>query len=272
MKLRLARVYVALVCALCAGLLVGKGHAADLQAAPPASPASVNDWQYQLTLYGWATSLAGDVGVRHLPTTSIDLPFSQVLKNLDGALMGSVFARNGDWLLLADLVFAKLSHQWPLQALGGSGLGVGINQTVASGAVGYMLPTGRSDMDFAVTAGLRYMSVKGALSFETHAPLPSLSASQRQWWLDPTIGFFAHWDVNDKWFINAIADIGGFGAGSKLSSTGYLGAGYMWTKSFSTALGYRYLYEDYEGSGARTGTFRYNTTMHGPVVAAAWRF
>lgn len=257
------------------GLGAGSAGAADLAPVPVKAPVSVqppSPWDYQLTIYGWATALSGDVGVRNLPTTSIDTPFSDVLKNLDGALMGTFFADNGQWLFLADIVLAKLSHERSVGAFGGSDLRASVTEAVATGAVGYMLQTGRPDFDFAVTGGLRYMSVKGELSFDTYSALPDLSASQRQWWIDPTVGFFAHWQVNEKWFVNAVADIGGFGVGSKLSSTGYVGIGYLWTENFSTSLGYRYLYEDYEGPGAKTGTFRYNATMHGPTLALAWHF
>ncbi|MFG1418439.1 hypothetical protein V5F38_11085 [Xanthobacter sp. V0B-10] len=258
------------------GLATGMANAADMPMPPmpdrsSEQASSASEWKYQVTLYGWATSLTGDVGIRNLPTTSIDVPFSEVLKHLDGALMGSVFADNGEWLLLADVVFAKLSASRPIDAFGGE-LGAGITELIAMGAVGYMLPTGRSDLDFAITGGLRYASVKGSLSWSGFGPLSDVSANARQWWLDPTLGFFAHLDLNEKWFVNAIADIGGFGVGSDLSSTGYMGVGYMWTKSFSTSLGYRYLYEDYEAPGAKTGSFRYNTIMHGPTFAVAWRF
>lgn len=248
-------------------------HAADLP-TPPVPEPHISDpgWKYQLSLYGWATSLSGDVGVRNLPTTSIDVPFSRVLEDLNGALMGSFFANDGQWLVLADMVYAKLSETHALNAFGGSQLDAEVTQFVATGAIGYMLPTGREDFDFAITGGARYMSVKGSLSFAPFALPVNISGSQRQWWIDPTVGFFAHWELNDKWFVNVIADIGGFGVGSKLSSTGYAGVGYMWTNSFSTSLGYRYLYEDYEAEGAVTGTFRYNTTMHGPTLAVAWRF
>lgn len=195
-----------------------------------------------------------------------------MLKDLNGALMGSVFASNDEWLLVGDIVFAKLSETHTLNAFGGSRLNAEVTQTIATGAIGYKLPTGRDDLDFAITGGARYMSVKGSMSFDPFASPVTISGAQRQWWIDPTIGFFAHWDINDKWFVNVMADIGGFGVGSRLSSTGYAGVGYMWTDSFSTSLGYRYLYTDYETDGARTGTFRYNTTMHGPTVAMAWRF
>ncbi|WP_454683333.1 hypothetical protein [Ancylobacter moscoviensis] len=265
--------------ALIAGLISGAtAQAADRPApAAPASqtaglPAPAPGWEYQLSLYGWATSLVGDVGVRNLPTSSIDVPFSEVLNHLNGALMGSFFAQNGEWILLADVVFAKLSDARDLGTFGGSRLDAEVTQTIATGAIGRMLPTGRPDLDIAITGGVRYMSVKGALSFDPFALPADIAGSQREWWIDPTVGVFAHWELNQKWYVNAIADIGGFGVGSRLSSTGYLGVGYMWTDSFSTSLGYRYLYEDYVGERTGSGSFRYNTTMHGPTVAAAWRF
>lgn len=59
--------------ALCAFLTATTVMASDLPSAPPpVAPAPASGWTYQVSLYGWATSLTGDVGVRNLPTTSID--------------------------------------------------------------------------------------------------------------------------------------------------------------------------------------------------------
>lgn len=249
--------------------------AADLPPEPPAkAPAkapAAPEWRFQATGYAWTTALNGDLGLRNLPTVPVDLSIPQVLRNLDGALMGSFFGTNGEWMFLADLVVAKLSHSQGVGAPGGN-LDVSLTETVATGAVGYLLPTGRPDLEVALTAGLRYVRLKGEMTL-TLGGLPAvLSASQAQGWLDPTVGLFAHWAINDRWFVNLIVDIGGFGVGSDLSSTGYLGVGYMWTKSFSTGIGYRYLYENYEGPGAQTGVFRYDTVMHGPTLSFAWYF
>ncbi len=256
-----------------ASVAPGAACAADMAAAPAVAPPVpvASDWRVQLTVYGWATALNGDVGVGNMPSASVDVPFSEVLRHLDGALMGSVFIENDRWIVLADLVYAKLSDSQGLPSYG-AGVDVGLTETIATGAVGYKLPTGRSDLDVAFTAGARYVNLKATVGLNVYGTAANLSASARQSWIDPTVGVFAHWTVSDKWFVNAIADIGGFGVGSTVSSTGYLGVGYLWTDSFSTALGYRYLYENYEGPGLRAGTFRYDTTMHGPTVAFAWRF
>ncbi|MFT0858593.1 hypothetical protein [Ancylobacter sp. G4_0304] len=257
-------------------LATGAVHAADM---PPPVPVKAvapvetsSDWRYQATFYGWLTAIDGDVGVRDLPTSPVNASIGDVLGNLDGALMGSFLATNGKWLFLADLVLAKLSHGENVGVFGNSRLDAELDQTIATGAVGYWLPLGIQNVDIAATVGLRYVDLSADLSL-TPALLPvTVSRSQSESWVDPTIGLVATWTINEKWFVNAIADIGGFGVGSKLSSTGYLGVGYMWTPSVSTAIGYRYLYEDYESSNGNGGSFRYNTTMHGPTVSLAWHF
>lgn len=265
-----------LAASLALSLPVGGAQAADLPpvapapavvAAPPASA-----WQVQATLYGWATAIDGDVGVGRLPSVPVDATIPDVLKKLDGAVMGSLFARNDQWMLLADLVLARLSHDGHVGTFGGSALDAELSQAIVTGAVGYWLPLGLSNVDIAVTGGLRYMRVSGDLSLTPDVLPLALSGSQSKWWLDPTVGLTVQWHIDERWFMNAIADIGGFGVGSKLSSSGYVGLGYMWTPSLSTAVGYRYLYEDYESTNGQGGTFRYNTTMHGPTVSVAWHF
>lgn len=255
----------------------GAAHAADLPppAVPQPAPAPVetaSDWHFQATMYGWATSIDGNVGVRNLPALPVHVSFPEVLSNLDGALMGSFLASNGQWLVLADLVMAKLSHTDQFGLLGGTSLEAELSQTIASGAVGYWLPLGIPNLDLAVTGGIRYMRVASEISLTPFGLPLTLSRSQSQSWTDPTVGFAAHWAIDARWFVNATADIGGFGVGSKLSSNGYAGVGYMWTSSLSSAIGYRYLYEDFEGPGANGGSFRYRTTMHGPTMSLAWHF
>ncbi len=273
---------VSLAVMLAVGLsAAGPSHAADLAVvadptppAPAAAPAvrSPSDWRYQATLYGWLTAIDGNVGVRRLPSVAVDASISDVLRNLDGGLMGSFLARNDQWLVMTDLVLARLSHDGQVGAYGRSALDATISQTIASAAVGYWLPLGMPNVDLGVTAGLRYMRLSSDVTL-TPERLPfGYSGSSSAGWLDPTVGFAANWRIDDRWFVNALADIGGFGAGSKLSSSGYLGVGYMWTPSISTAVGYRYLYENYESGNGDGGSFRYNTTMHGPTISVAWHF
>ncbi len=46
-----------------------------------------SNWEIQTTLYLWATALEGSLGNGNLPNASLDISFSDILKNLDGAVM-----------------------------------------------------------------------------------------------------------------------------------------------------------------------------------------
>ncbi|MBS7538877.1 hypothetical protein [Ancylobacter lacus] len=265
----------ALALALAGLVAAGPAGAADLsnpaaipvKADPAAAAAPASDWRFQLTLYGWLTGLNGDIGVRDRPTVPLDASISDVLKNLDGAVMGSFLAQNSQWLFIADLVLAQLSHDDTFGRRGELNADATLTQTIATGAVGYKLPIGVANLDLAVTAGLRYVQLSTDLDVTLSGHDFAWSRSDSEQWVDPTVGFVLQWAITDRWYLNAMADIGGFGVGSQLSSTGYVGVGYLWTTSISTAIGYRYLYEDYENGG-----FRYNATMHGPTVNLGWRF
>ncbi|MFG1477541.1 hypothetical protein V5F53_02605 [Xanthobacter sp. V4C-4] len=249
----------------------GDGRAADLAPAPVVQAQAAPLWHFQATAYGWLTAVTGDVGVRNLPPSPVDASILDVLDHLDGALMGTFLASDGRWLFLADLVLAKLTDDQQVGSRGLGSLGSELSQTIATGTIGYWLPLGIPALDLAVTGGLRYVHLSAGVSLGLAGQPLALSGRQGASWYDPTVGLAAHWAISDLWFLNATADIGGFGVGSKLSSNGYVGVGYMWTPSVSTALGYRYLYEDYERNSS-SGSFRYNATMHGPTVSLAWHF
>ena len=100
----------------------------------------------------------------------------------------------------------------------------------------------------------------------------ALSQSGQQEWLDPVFGLSLQYRINDKWFFNALGDIGGFGLGSKLTWQAFAAVGYNWTSSWSTALGYRALYTDYEANTGFLSSFRYETTIHGPFMSVAYHF
>ncbi|MFG1380415.1 hypothetical protein [Xanthobacter versatilis] len=48
--------------------------------------------------------------------------------------------------------------------------------------------------------------------------------------------------------------------------------GYNWTEAWSTAIGYRALYTDYESVTGPRANFRYETTLHGPFMSIAYHF
>jgi hypothetical protein len=232
--------------------------AADLpRRADPAPvlpvPAS---WTYQITLYGWATALTGDVGVRYRQPIGINVPFSEILKYLKGAFMGTFQARNDTWMVLADVVWSDLGAK----RTGRYGGQLDVNQTlgVATAYVGYRLPIDAPALDVRMLAGARGQRLTVDITHFGVLPILDLSASASKEWVDPLVGVAVTYAIDKKWFVNAIADVGGFGVSSNLTTQGFLAVGYKWTDTISTSIGYRALYTDYSNNG-----FTYRTTMHG---------
>jgi hypothetical protein len=257
------------LCAMALGFtLFGTAQAADLAPVPaePPPPVLTEGWRFQLTLYGWATAMDGDVGVRGLPPSDVNLSFADVLGDLDGALMSSLLATDGRWMLLADVILAKVSDSVNVGPFGGV---VDFEQTQAilSGAVGYTLPLGIPNLQVGPTVGLRYNYLKAEIDFNPALLPGNFSTEGSKSWIDPTIGFALRYNFNERWFLNALGDVGGFGVGSDFTAQGFATIGYNWTETISTAVGYRVLYTDYEDGG-----FVYDMTQHGPFASIGIHF
>jgi hypothetical protein len=241
--------------------------AADIAVpAEPSAPIEIaNDWKFQATLYGWATNLNGEVGVRGLPPADVDISFFDILENLDGAVMGSLYATNGEWMVLTDLIWAKISDEVDVGPFGGT-VAFEQRQAIASAIVGYAIPLDVPGLQLSPTVGVRYNRIKVEVDFDP-ALLPGFETEGTKNWVDPIVGLAMHYDINDRWFVNALADVGGFGVGSDLTAQGFLTVGYKWTETISTAIGYRAIYTDYDKDG-----FVYDTTQHGVFSSIGFHF
>lgn len=250
------------------GLMAQPLQAADLAPAPaePAAPITLTDqWKFQLTAYGWATALNGDVGIRGLPPVSVDVTFADILKNLKGGFMGSFYASNGRWMVLTDLIWAKLSAD---ATFGVGGIAKFTQtQAIASGIVGYRLPFGPENLNVSATAGVRYNYLKAEVDIRPGRIPISINRDASKSWVDPVVGLAMRYDFNESWFVNVLGDVGGFGVGSKFTTQGFAAVGYNWSKSISTSLGYRVIYTDYEKGG-----FTYKVTQHGVFSGIAYHF
>lgn len=252
--------------------------AADLPpaAAPAVQPPSL--WRFQATGYGWATALNGETGVRNLPPVSMNVTFGDILKNLNGAVMGSFLAKNGEWLILTDVVWAALSDDAVVKLPGirhptlaaiapGTRVDFKLRQLIASAIVGYRLPIGGSDIEIYGTAGIRYQRMTAEIDALPGLIPIGISRRSIEGWADPVIGIAATWHINERWFANLVADVGGFGVGSRFTTQGFASVGYRWSESISTALGYRAIYTDYRNDG-----FTYRATQHGVFSSIAYHF
>lgn len=240
-------------------------------------------WQFQATAYGWATALTGEAGVGRLPTASLDASFGDILKNLKGAFMGAFIAKNDTLIFGADLIWTRLGADGHFK-LGGNGPFAGLrsgtsvsfqqDMTIATAFAGYRIPIGPPNLQLYGTVGVRYQNIDAELDLSHRTVLGTglqRNFSDSTGWADPLIGFAATYHFNDKWYLNALGDFGATSS-SSITAQGLVSVGYNWTQSFSTALGYRALYTDYENGNDRGGSFRYKTTLHGPFVSMSYNF
>jgi hypothetical protein len=252
--------------------------AADLTTPAPApiqTPAPTG-WRFEATAYGWASNLTGNMGVGPFPTMPVNASFVDILQHLDGVFMGSFVGRNDTYIFGLDLIWTRLSSNTTYEGLPPPGILNGasvtgqLSQTIGTAFGGYRLPIGSRDLSLYGTIGLRYYDMSGSITLQTPVVGFERSASQTKDWLDPIVGLAAHYRIDDKWFVDALADVGGYSGSA--TSQALAAVGYNWNQSISTSLGYRVLYTYYQQSNGANGSFRNQSTMYGPLVSLSYGF
>ena len=86
-------------------------------------------------------------------------------------------------------------------------------------------------------------------------------------WFDPYIGLRGRYNLNDKFYVTAKGDIGGFGVGSDLTWTAEAALGCQLSRSIFAEVGYRALGVDLDKDGLVM-----DTVTHGPQVTLGITF
>ena len=243
------RTYAAALVVL-AGLFGAPASAADLPTGSRlrrrSSPQTCRRaWHYEITGYGWGTDVASQTGVGPFPTSASFINFLKILQHFQGGLMTSFVARNDNFIAGVDVILSRIgggtNFKDPTSALFGDHANLTLTQAIATAFGGMRIPVGPPNLQLYGTVGVRYFYSRTALdlSFPVSGFPPSGFAITKNW-ADPVAGLAAHYAINDKYFINFLADMGGLSN----SATGQVlgSVGYNWTPSFSTTLGYRVLY------------------------------
>jgi len=238
--------------------------AADLAPAPDTS-----EWRFTLAPYVWGVGLSGDVGVFGRGPVDVDIPFSDILENLDFAAMGVAEAHNGTWGVFVDLNYTSLSAgksrsrslERDLFEQFGATAEVSASADITE-FIGTMMGQWRAvdsdQMTLDLMAGARYWNIENDItargSVSGGGPLglsvsKELSGSDGASWVDPMVGVKSRIDTTTPVYFTGWGMIGGFGVGSDINWDVMGGVGYQWTEKFSTVLGYRALGVDYEDDG-----------------------
>ena len=214
----------------------------------PASAQQDDDWQFALVPYAWVTGISGTVGVAGV-TAELDISFDQIVENLEVGGLVHFEAKKRRWSVIFDGIFLAIGQgtERPPAA-------VDVDQAILEFGGGYQL----TDVAEIVFGG-RYVSLDTRLQlFLGDSP----TVGVRQSWVDPFVGLRGRTDLNDKWTLDAQADIGGFGAASDVTWNIAVHIGYRLTPRLTLLGGYRVLDIDYK-DGTGRDAFIFDVTTSG---------
>jgi hypothetical protein len=233
-----------------------------MSAAWAAESVDENQWGFYGELFAWGAGAKGTAATGE----NIDVPLHKVLDNLDFAFMASLAAQKDRWTLFADVVYVNLgaTARIPLQEFPGMEARVKLDQKQYSSTfnAAYRVHEGERSK-FSLLAGGRYLSVDLDLDLSVASILDErVSESNTNW--DLIVGGRGMIDLNERWYLNYYADIGGGDSDRTWQAT--VGINYRFTKVHAE-LGYSYLDWDFEKDNALR-----NLTISGPYAGIWFRF
>ncbi len=216
-------------------------------------------WQYAVAPYLWASGMDGTltIGDRY---EDIDVSFSDIVDNLDMALMGHFEMKNDHWVLLSELIYVDLGQDAGVAA---GTVTAGIDLTMIEAIGGY-----RVSPSVALIGGGRWVDMGASLRFSGDM---EEEAGAGESWIDPLVGLHVFAPFSERCWITARGDVGGFGVGSELSWRAYANVGFKASRRIAIVLGYQALDIDYEeGDGLRQVGL--DVLMSGPQLGIAFTF
>lgn len=235
-------------------------------AAPPAQAAeqeTARPLRIDLSLYAWLSSVSSNMEARDREISS-DVGFDDLLDALDFANFAHLEVQKGKWGLFAELDYVKLSSDGDFRT---PGIGLPFKTEVDGVMKETMIELGairsfegpRLSLDGL--AGARYFRLES----ETNVGLFKSEISKD--WVDPLVGARLRWRLSDRWHAWLRADLGGFGAGSDLTTNVTAVVAYDVSDRFAVGFGYRYMDVDY-----KTKAIEMSSETYGPVLGMAIRF
>lgn len=255
------------------GLMAGVALSASLFApsawAQTADATVADKWQFEASAYLWGAGIGGE-------TTSggeIDISFSDLLENLDMALMANLSARRGNWAVASDIIYLNVSddNENDLSLPGPAGLPVtgktkvSLKAWVISPRVNYtLLSSEQGNLDAVV--GARFLSIDVGLKVKASSAIGGRSvngsADGSVW--DGIVGLNGNIKLTDKWFLRYYGDVGTGQSDFTWQALGMVG--YRFNK-VDALLGYRYMKWQFDGVGGLD-----NLDLKGPMAGFTYRF
>jgi hypothetical protein len=203
--------------------------------------------------------------------SDVDVPFSDLLKDLSFGAMMIVDVEKGRFGVGVNGLFARVSPDSDpggikIDATSDSAqLGVLPNYRLVEWQYGVSSSGAPLRLVVAPEAGFRYTYMRTELEVRGG---PTVDSSES--WVDPLLGARIGLDLTDRWLIAGEGNFGGFGVGTDFTWNAQAYVGYetsLFGRPTTFWLGYRALYQDYHHNN-----FEWDVTMHGPVLGTAIRF
>jgi hypothetical protein len=225
-------------------------------------PATAQERIFQLTPYIWGSGVGGTVRpVAGGPSLRFSEGLRDVLEDLDSAFFLSGLYRQNRFVLLGDFSVSRSSRGGTVPGLGLPVTGR-LEQSSFTLAAGYRaLATERATVDYLV--GLRHWDIEA----RARTPVPGLAAGLSVDFTDPIIAARTNIRLNDRWSVIGYADVGGFGAGSDLTSQLMATVNWQARDRLFLSAGYRHLYVDYDDDGKG-----FEGSFSGPILGMSLRF
>jgi hypothetical protein len=206
-----------------------------LPAPQATAQSSSNEWQFAIAPYLWAAGMDGTMSIAD-QEADIDVPFSDIIENLDLAFMGHFDMRNDRWVLSSDLIFVDLESS---EDLSEGTVTAGVDLTLLEFVGGY-----RVSPAVALIAGARWVDMGASLRYS--GEIVDEDADAGESWIDPLVGIHVFTPLSERWWFGLRGDVGGFGVGSELTWQAYADIGFKTSDLVTVFLGYHALDMDYE--------------------------
>ncbi|WP_419175386.1 hypothetical protein [Desulfosediminicola sp.] len=227
---------------------------------------SPDEWQFEVSPYLWAVGKDGRTGVKNVRDTGVDLiadvdlSFSDILENLDMALLVNGQAQKGPWGIRMDFVHMTVSTGTTVNAARAE---LEVSETAWTTALFYKPERWKY---FDVFAGFRLIDANTEIDI-IGAMGRSAGTDIGDTWVDPIVGVNFQYPLNEKWGMILRADMGGFGVGSDFTWQGTAAIRYRVSDLIILDLAYRYFEADYEEDG-----YVYDLSTEGPLLGVTFAF
>jgi len=271
------------------------------QATAYAQDTAEDPWRFNVTAYGWLTSISGNTTAKG-QTFDINAGFFDILQNSSSvaAFNGYVEANKGKVGVYGDLVWSNLGfsksaarYRNPVPGLVVSAVAdaqLSLATTIIEvGGIYEFSRWSHSPSSFtAIDAllGVRYWNNSVEAKFDANATANvyalglersfglAVARAGNLEWIDPVIGLRLRHQFTPTQSAFIRGDIGGFGLGSQLSWQAVAAYSYGWQVGhyvLAGTIGYRALGANYT-SGSGLATEGVDLVMHGPLIGFTVKF